>query len=297
MRLRSALIPLCIALLASGLAFGQDTGTLTFEVASVKPSAPGWEKGGVYFGPARGGPGTADPAQITWTFARFRDLLMTAYDVKTYQLIGPAWLDTERFDVVAKVPAGATKEQVNVMWQNLLAERFGVKVHHEPKEFQVEDLVVAKGGSKLKETAEDVTALPSPGPPNFKNGVLTGPGMVTTIMLGGNSRGSARAIAKAQPLSKLTTMLTAQMNRPVLDKTGLNGLYDFTLEFTIDVSALPLPPGAPAPPPGAPGPGASDPEPDIAAAVQQQLGLRLVGGRANLDMVVIDKAGKIPTEN
>jgi uncharacterized protein (TIGR03435 family) len=297
MRLRSALIPLCIALLASGLAFGQDTGTLTFEVASVKPSAPGWEKGGVYFGPARGGPGTADPAQITWTFARFRDLLMTAYDVKTYQLIGPAWLDTERFDVVAKVPAGATKEQVNVMWQNLLAERFGVKVHHEPKEFQVEDLVVAKGGSKLKETAEDVTALPSPGPPNFKNGVLTGPGMVTTIMLGGNSRGSARAIAKAQPLSKLTTMLTAQMNRPVLDTTGLNGLYDFTLEFTIDVSALPLPPGAPAPPPGAPGPGASDPEPDIAAAVQQQLGLRLVGGRANLDMVVIDKAGKIPTEN
>jgi uncharacterized protein (TIGR03435 family) len=285
-----------MAFLASGLAFGQDTGALTFEVASVKPSAPGWEKGGVYFGPARGGPGTPDPAQITWTYARFRDLLMTAYDVKTYQLTGPAWLDTERYDIVAKVPAGATKEQVIVMWQSLLAERFGVKVHHEPKEFQVEELVIAKGGSKLKETGEDVTA-PSPGPPNFKNGVLTGPGMVTTIMMGGNSRGSARAIAKGQPLSKLTAMLTAQMNRPVLDKTGLNGLYDFTLEFTIDVGALPLPPGAPAPPPPPPGAAASDPGADIAAAIQQQLGLRLVGGRANLDIVVIDKAEKIPTEN
>jgi uncharacterized protein (TIGR03435 family) len=266
---------------------------VTFEVASVKPSAPGWEKGGVYFGPARGGPGTPDPAQITWTYARFRDLLMTAYDVKTYQLIGPAWLDAERYDIVAKVPAGASKEQVSVMWQNLLAERFGVKVHHESKEFQVEELVVAKGGSKLKETAEDVTAPPSPGPPNFKNGVLAGPGMVTSIMMGGNNRGSAHAVARAQPLSKLTVMLTAQRNHPVLDKTGLTGLYDFDLDFTMDITGVPLPPGAQP----APSTGASDPGSDIAAAVQQQLGLRLVGGRANLDMVIIDKAEKIPTEN
>jgi uncharacterized protein (TIGR03435 family) len=293
MRVRSALIPPCVALLASGLAFGQGTGAVTFEVASVKPSAPGWEKGGVYFGPARGGPGTPDPAQITWTYARFRDLLMTAYDVKTYQLIGPAWLDAERYDIVAKVPAGASKEQVSVMWQNLLAERFGVKVHHESKEFQVEELVVAKGGSKLKETAEDVTAPPSPGPPNFKNGVLAGPGMVTSIMMGGNNRGSAHAVARAQPLSKLTVMLTAQRNHPVLDKTGLTGLYDFDLDFTMDITGVPLPPGAQP----APSTGASDPGSDIAAAVQQQLGLRLVDGRANLDMVIIDKAEKIPTEN
>jgi uncharacterized protein (TIGR03435 family) len=263
----------------------------------VKPSAPGWERGGVYFGPARGGPGTPDPGQITWTYARFKDLLMAAYDVKAYQITGPAWLDMERYDIVAKVPAGATKEQVIVMWQNLLAERLGVKVHHESKEFQVEELVVAKGGSKLKETAEDLTALPQGGPPNFKNGVLTGPGMVTSIMMGGSNRGSARAVAKAQPLSKLTTMLTAQMNRPVLDKTELNGLYDFTLEFTMDISGFPLPPGAPPPPAAAQNAGASDPGPDIGTAIQQQLGLRLVGGKANLDVVVIDKAEKVPTDN
>ncbi len=96
-----------------------------FEVASVKPSAPVPPTGGVYFGPARGGPGTPDPGLITWTYTSLRNLLMTAYDVKTYQVSGPDWLMTERYDIVARVPAGATKEQVNVMWQNLLAERFG----------------------------------------------------------------------------------------------------------------------------------------------------------------------------
>jgi uncharacterized protein (TIGR03435 family) len=119
--------------------------TEQFEVASVKPSAPVPPNGGVYFGPARGGPGTPDPGLITWTYARLRDLLMTAYDMKTYQVNGPAWLDTERYDIVARVPAGATKEQVNAMWQKLLTERFGVVLHHESREFQLEELVIGKG--------------------------------------------------------------------------------------------------------------------------------------------------------
>ena len=166
--MRGTLLTAGSAVFVGMLAFGQTTESLTFEVASVKPSAPGWEKGGVYFGPPRGGPGTPDPVQITWTYARFRDLLMTAYDLKTYQLNGPGWIDTERYDAVVKVPVGATKEQVKVMWQNLLAERFGLKVHHEPKEFQVEELVVGKGGSKLKETTWDpATPLP-PGPPQMQ---------------------------------------------------------------------------------------------------------------------------------
>src|ERR1700692_485521 len=94
---------LCV--LACGVAFGQPTQSLTFEVASVKPSAPVPPSGGVYFGPARGGPGTPDPGLITWTYARLRDLLMAAYDMKTYQVKGPVWLDTERYDIVARVPA------------------------------------------------------------------------------------------------------------------------------------------------------------------------------------------------
>lgn len=73
-------------------------------------------------------------------------MLISAYDVKAYQVSGPAWFGTERYDIAAKVPERATEEQVRVMWQNLLAERFGVMLHHESKEFQVEELVVAKGG-------------------------------------------------------------------------------------------------------------------------------------------------------
>ena len=126
--------------------------SLTFEVASVKRTPPPEPNARVFFGPPRGGPGTSDPGQITWTNAALRNILMTAYDVQTYQITAPDWMNTERYDIVAKVPAGATKAQVNVMWQNLLKERFGMVLHHESKEFQVDELTVAKGGSKLKET-------------------------------------------------------------------------------------------------------------------------------------------------
>jgi uncharacterized protein (TIGR03435 family) len=291
---RPALLSFVVAIFACALAFGQAPENLTFEVASVKQSPPVPPTGGVYFGPARGGPGTADPGQITWSYPTLKTLLMNAYDVKNYQINGPAWLDTERYDIVAKVPAGATKEQVNVMWQSLLAERFGVKLHHEPKEFQVEELVIAKDGPKLKETAWDPSTPLPPGPPQRdKNGELSGPGMVTGIMFGANGP-NARTVARAQPLSQLTAMMTNSLRRPVLDKTGLTGRYDFKLEYTIDVSGFPLPPGAPAP---APNNNATDPGPDLAAAVQQQLGLRLVAGKANIDVLVIDKAEKVPTAN
>lgn len=279
------------------LAFGQATPSPTFEVASVKPSAPVPPSGGVYFGPPRGGPGTPDPGQITWTYATLRGLLMTAYDVKGYQITGPAWLASERYDIAAKVPAGATKEQVDVMWQNLLLERFGVRLHHESKEFKVEELVVAKGGPKLKEPAQDPTAPLPPGPPDFKDGQLRSPGLVTTLSVNGH----AHAFAKAQPLSKLTEMLSNTLHRPVLDKTGLTGKYDFDIEFRLDLNGLQLP----GPPPGLPGAGtaappgenASDPGQDLAAAVEQQLGLRLVASTAMLDVLIIDKAEKVPTDN
>ena len=116
--MRRALLSAGIAVFACEFAFGQPAQS-TFEVASVKPSAPVPASGGVYFGPPRGGPGTPDPGLITWSYATLRGVLMTAYDVKAYQLSGPDWLNFERYDIVARVPVGATKEQVNVMWQNL----------------------------------------------------------------------------------------------------------------------------------------------------------------------------------
>jgi uncharacterized protein (TIGR03435 family) len=279
---------------ASALASAQAVSSLTFEVASVKPSPPVPPTGGVYFGPPRGGPGTPDPAQITWTYATMKALLLTAYDAKAYQISGaPSWMDTERYDIAVKVPDGATKAQVNAMWQNLLAERFGLALHHEPKEFSVEELVVAKDGPKFKETAWDsATPLP-PGPPQRdRDGGLASPGQVNMISPRGNGA-TVHTVAKAQPISQLTATLSNQLGHPVVDKTGLTGKYDFTLDYYISGFAYRPPPG----PPPAASDNASDPGPDLVTAVQQQLGLRLVAGKATIDVLVIDKAEKTPTGN
>jgi uncharacterized protein (TIGR03435 family) len=283
----SAMFRVFTAVFASAVAFGQSPESLTFEVASVKP-APVPTTGGVFFGPARGGPGTPDPGQITWSFVRLQDLLTTAYDVKPYQVSGPGWLATERYNVVAKVPMGATKEQVRVMWQNLIRERFTLVLHHESKEFQVEDLVIGKDGSKLKQSAEDPDAALLVGPPKRdKNGALDRPGAIATIFPGPDSHIST--VAKSQPLSHLTNMLGNALGHPVIDKTGLTGKFDYTIDFKFVFPAQPEAEAA--------APVASDPGPDIASAVQQQLGLKLVPGRAKLDVLVIDSAARVPTEN
>jgi|SRR5665213_191232 len=288
--------------------FGQTADSLTFEVASVKRSPAPDPNARVFFGPPRGGPGTPDPGQITWTNAALRNMVMTAYDVQTYQVTGPDWMNTERYDIVAKVPVGATKAQVNVMWQNLLTERFGMVVHHESKDFQVDEMTIAKGGSKLKETdlppdAESFT--PAAGPLKLdKNGVpqINGSGAITLISLNAASASpTARMVVKGLPSSDIASKLAGLLRHPVIDKTGLTGKYDFTLEFTPDLSGFPLPP----PPPGAPGGGpiasspasASDPPASIPSAVEKQLGLKLTSTKGKLDVVVVDRAGKIPTGN
>jgi len=301
-----------MAVFACAPAFGQATESLSFEVASVKPAAPPSADGRMFFG-SRGGPGTPDPGQITWTNATLKTLLTIAYDVKNYQVNGPGWIDTERYDIIAKVPEGATKEQVGVMWQNLLKERFGMVVHHESKEFQVDQLQVARGGSKLKETTLDPNAPPPPpptgppqGPPKMdKDGFpeMNGPGLMMMIQMGATGAPVGHMVARAQTLSQLATTLGMQLNRPVVDQTGLTGKYDFNLEYMPDLSRMPPPPGGPpgfvgpGPASGAPAGDASEPGSNLAAAIQQQLGLRLVSGKAKLDVVVVDKAEKVPTEN
>jgi len=223
---------------------------------------------------------------------------MTAYNIKTYQLSGSEWINTERYDILARVPAGATKEQVGVMWQKLLAERFGVVLHHESKEFQVEELVIDKGGSKLNETNWDPASPLPPGPPQRdKNGGLASPGQIAMIAPRENGV-NVHTIGKAQPISQLTATIGNVLNRPVVDKTGLTGKYDYTIDYALDQAFLPPPP-----PPGngtgsgAPPVSTSEPAPDITAAVQQQLGLRLVPSKAMIDVVIVDKAEKVPTAN
>ena len=125
----------------------------TFEVASVKPAAP--ITGNTIRVMMRGGPGSPDPGQITYTNVTVKNVLMNAYGVKGFQISGPGWLDSERYDIVAKVPRGATKAEFMVMLQNLLAERFKLTLHREKKDLPMYALVVGKNGPKLKESVDD----------------------------------------------------------------------------------------------------------------------------------------------
>jgi uncharacterized protein (TIGR03435 family) len=282
----------CLLLCVSG--FGQDADNLTFEVASVKHTPPPGPDARVFYGPPLGGPGTRDPGQITWASATLRNILMTAYGVQTLLITAPDWLVTERYDIIAKVPAGATTAQVNVMWQNLLKERFGMALHREPKELPLYELTVAKGGSKLKET-DDPNIEPATASLRAAKGgalELNGSGAIFSIVPTANGA-TARMFAKALPSSEIAIRLANSLRRPVIDKTGLTGKYDFTLEFTLDTTGLALPPGFST----AADNNATDPGSDLASAVEKQLGLKLTSTKGKLDVVVVDRAEKVPTEN
>ncbi len=293
---------------AAGALFGQPAPRLEFEVATVKPSPP--INGFIRIGP-RLGPGTADPSRVNYQLASLKYLLQIAYGVKNFQITGPGWLDSERYDIVATVPPGSTKEQVNVMLQNLLADRFHLTLHHETKDAVLYELTVGKNGSKLKPFAADSAApatLPPPGGgplPMGKDGLPVVPPGATLMMMSPKGR---RVVASKQPISGLINVLASELNSPVVDKTGLTGEFDYSLEFMPEGGGvLPGLAGLPAPPPppsgvaGPQAPGATPADnidaPPLLAAVQDQLGLKLEKKRGPLDILVIDHAEKVPTEN
>ena len=313
--MRNVALGFLIVLASAAVVFSQAPAKLTFDVVSIKafeaPKPGPGGRGGIFIGRG-GGPGTADPGRVNWSAASLRDLLMAAYDVKRYQVSGPDWLDTERWEITAKVPDGTTKEQLAIMYQNLLADRWAVKVHHESKEFQVQEMTVAKGGPKFKETSLDPNAPafdPSKdrpqGPPKMgKDGLpdLPGPGLMQMITMGQNGSPAGHLVGKAQKMSDLANMVGNQLNQSVVDKTGLTGKYDFNVEFTPDLSGIKLNGGPVAVGDGrGPGPvggdDASEPGSNITAAIQQQLGLKLTAAKAKLDVIVVDSAQKSPSEN
>jgi uncharacterized protein (TIGR03435 family) len=312
-----------LILLTACAAFGQaGAESPTFEVASVKPAEP-QPPGMIRIG-ISGGPGTPDPGQLRCTNVSLKNILMKAYAVKGYQLHGPKWLDSERFDIAAKIPMNATKEQFQQMLQNLLAERFKLALHHETKELPMYALVVGKGGSKLKASVDDdATASGGAPPPGASPGgdgaappmarLKVGadgmpqlpPGMGKNGMMMMMTNGRLRAVGNRQPVGALTELLGNQLGVPVVDATGLKANYDFTLDFAPDSTNGPM--GMIAPPPlqhdGGPGAGAplaSAPDlsgPSIFTALQEQLGLRLEQRKGPVDLLVIDRAEKVPTEN
>jgi uncharacterized protein (TIGR03435 family) len=126
-----------------------------FEVASVKITGSSRVRG------MRGGPGSSDPEQITYSGVPIKEVLKRAYGVRTYQLAGPDWLDTVLYDISAKIAAGTTAEQFQIMLQNLLKERFDLVLHHESREAAVYELVVGRNGPKLTRAAEAGQAQPA----------------------------------------------------------------------------------------------------------------------------------------
>jgi uncharacterized protein (TIGR03435 family) len=290
----------------------------TFEVASVKPAAP--ITGNRIAVMMRGGPGTPDPGQITYSNVTLKNVLTNAYGVKSFQISGPGWLDTERYDIVAKLPRGATKEQFMVMLQNLLAERFQLTLHREKKDLPMYALVVGKNGPRMKESADDAApkdggpAADGPPPPPGKlpmdrDGFPVMPGSMgrgaTSMAL---MNGNARMTANGQTMARLAEMLSNQLDLPVVDMTGLTGKYDFTLYFAPEGlmrmlgGLTPPPPGAPPPGEGGGGmPMASTPDgqssPNLLSALQEQLGLKLEQRKGPVDLLVIDHLEKAPVEN
>ena len=309
-----------LILAASAAGFAQKTEGPTFEVASIKAAAP--MQGGFIQMGRGGGPGTPDPGQVRMKNMSLKDLIVDAYGVKRYQVSGPDWLDSERFDIQAKVPAGATKEDVNVMWQNLLKERFGLALHRETKEMPMYALVVAKNGPKLKESVVDPNAPPAPmpvmegGPPPprptmGKDGMpqmpvsMRRPGSFMMMMMNGHMR----LMGTGTTITDLTENLNRQLDRPVSDQTGLTKKYDITLDFSPEgmMRGMPgPPPGAMmAPPPGGAGGGGDGvvraPEggevPTLPVALQEQLGLKLEAKKGPVELLVIDHIEKTATEN
>jgi uncharacterized protein (TIGR03435 family) len=251
---------LILAAAVTGALAQSPTDSTTFEVASIRPNVANDNR--FMF---RGGPGlTADGVTLKF-------LVVHAYGVLAYQVSGgPGWMNTDRWDIRAK--AGNSKvrvqsEQFLTMLRALLADRFQLKVHSETKEMYVFALVVAKNGPKLT--------------PH------TGPGQDTRVGWGSLSLQKGGTAALAYWLSR-------QLGRTVVDKTELEGEYNFTLEWQPEpgggVETLGLPPDPRTSPP------ADMNRPSIFTAVQEQLGLRLDARKGPVEIIVIDHAEK-PSEN
>jgi uncharacterized protein (TIGR03435 family) len=194
-------------------------------------------------------------------------LIAPAYNVSPHAISGgPAWVDVDRFEITAKAPGEVrpTWDEQMAMLRNLLTDRFQLTFHREPREMAAYVLTVAKGGSKLKQTKPSADAPPEGQPPLVFS---IAPDVV---------RMNARSVTLAEVVS---VMQRAALPHPVLDRTGLTGLYDFDLEFAPDETVF-----------GGILKATDTSRPGLFTALQQQLGLRLESTKATVDTIAIDRA-------
>jgi uncharacterized protein (TIGR03435 family) len=282
--------------LTSVFLFGQSpVARPEFEVASIKPSPPDEFN--------RVGAGLhLDGSQVSFKFFSLDEYIVVAYRVKRYQISSPDWMASERFDITAKLPSGGSAKDVAVMLQALLEDRFQMKMHRESKEFPVYGLVVDKGGLKMQEAP--------PAPPKevqndrrgFDAATTSRPGGITVDYGDGAyfTFADNKIEGRKMTAANLAPMLSAFMDRPVVDMTNLKGNYDFVLELSPEdframgirsaISAgVALPPQAIQMAEAASG--------DSLSNAMQKLGLKLESRKAPLEVIVIDHAEKTPSDN
>ena len=277
-----------------------------FDVASVKPSAAhtGFAPGsaskapGLYPGGKEGGPGTSDPTRVRYWDTSLAMLIDEAFQVLPGQISGPAWLakqpdllsPTDKFDIDATVPPGATNEDFRGMLQALLADRFGLKAHRETREGPVYNLVVAKNGPKLQQSAEVADAPPS----DVKRGPIGKDGFPTMPQgysgMFAHVTGVIRVKFLRWSMPQFARWLLGTVGKPVIDRTDLKGPYDFYLEYASQPKAEPLDAAGNSEAPDA---GAAD----IFTAIPGQLGLKLVAGTGQFEVLAIDHVNRAPSEN
>ncbi len=299
-------------LLALGAAFGQTPAAApAFEVASVKPSGPPdpakLMSGQMHVGMKVNG------ATVDIGFMTIADLIGIAYKVKYYQIQGPDWLTptAQRFDIIAKLPQGATKEQVPEMLQALLADRFKLTMHRTSKENQIYALVVGKNGVKMKESPPDAPAPADPSSGADANAGISVKGTPETGMTIKNGENGTQKMTMANgvmhletskmSMTQLSETLSRFLDHPVVDMTELKGNYQVNLDISMEdmmnaarSAGVQVPAGAI---PGAKAGEAADPGASSLFNNIQQLGLKLESRKAPLEMIVIDHLEKTPTEN
>jgi uncharacterized protein (TIGR03435 family) len=232
-----------------------------FEVATVKTSPPPQGNSiNINLGGFRNG-------VLTFTNASLSDCLKFAYNlVSDAQLSGPAWITSKevRFDIVAQAAPDTPRDQLRPMLQALLAERLKLVAHFERSDLTYLALVQGKNGSKVRQAAPGLAQ---------SNGI--------------SMRGHINGVA--MPMPTLALLLSRFERETVINMTGLDGLYEVNLEWTPDES-FPQPGGAIRPPEPPVGPA-------LPTALQEQLGLKLEGRKGPLDVLVVDHAEKVPSEN
>ena len=294
--IRTAL--LAPAMLVTG--YGQISVKAEFEVSSIRVNVP---QAGFHFASeaAIGGPGTANPGIFRCSPCSLATLIVKAFNLQPYQFPGRTSLAENSYEIVARIPAGATAEEFSAMLQNLLRDRFGLIWHFQEKKMKGYRLVIAKDGPKLKESMG--ASLPAASD-QHRGGAGEAHNHSGPVVFGA----SATYRAANKTIADLVRVLSDQIGLPIDDETGLAGKYDIALRWSGADAAHSgshgdgAGPGSHAGHEGRggdfPGPAPDPSGPTLFDALQQQLGLRLVPAEQALTRVFfIDRVAQRPTEN